>query len=173
MQTQIFLFGQVFVERSQSNDHRGSRRMLPSGCWGVSGSKLRALSSSGTWRMRSGGSWKSCMRGTICFARSKPFRNSGLGEPDKNLPSRRFSSVLVSSFGCFGCRLTSDWAELDGAPLKKWAQSHQLEELLLGLTRTLPLFGRRFLVSNSFLLLVVRPGAPSSVLAPSSDALCS
>ena len=27
------------------------------------------------------------------------------------------------------------------------------------------------LVSNSFLFLVVRPGAPSSVLAPSSDAL--
>ena len=26
---------------------------------------------------------------------------------------------------------------------------------------------------SSFLLLVVRPGAPSSVLAPSSDALCS
>ena len=25
---------------------------------------------------------------------------------------------------------------------------------------------------SSFLLLVVRPGAPSSVLAPSSDALC-
>ena len=30
-----------------------------------------------------------------------------------------------------------------------------------------------FLVSNSFWFLVVRPGAPSSVLAPSSDALCS
>ena len=29
------------------------------------------------------------------------------------------------------------------------------------------------MVPNSFLLLVVRPGAPSSVLAPSSDALCS
>ena len=29
-----------------------------------------------------------------------------------------------------------------------------------------------FLVSNSFLFLVVRPGTPSSVLAPSSDALC-
>ena len=29
------------------------------------------------------------------------------------------------------------------------------------------------LVTSSFLLLVVRPGAPSSVLAPSSDALCS
>ena len=29
------------------------------------------------------------------------------------------------------------------------------------------------LVSNSFLLLVVTPGAPSSVLARSSDALCS
>ena len=29
------------------------------------------------------------------------------------------------------------------------------------------------IVPNSFLLLVVRPGAPSSVLAPSSDALCS
>ena len=28
------------------------------------------------------------------------------------------------------------------------------------------------LVSNSFLLLVIRPGAPSSVLAPSSDAWC-
>ena len=28
-------------------------------------------------------------------------------------------------------------------------------------------------VLSSFLLLVVRPGAPSSVLAPSSDALCS
>ena len=28
-------------------------------------------------------------------------------------------------------------------------------------------------VSSSFLFLVVRPGAPSSVLAPSSDALCS
>ena len=28
-------------------------------------------------------------------------------------------------------------------------------------------------VSNGFLLLVVRPGAPSSVLVPSSDALCS
>ena len=27
-----------------------------------------------------------------------------------------------------------------------------------------------FIVSNSFLFLVVRPGAPSSVLAPSSDA---
>ena len=26
---------------------------------------------------------------------------------------------------------------------------------------------------SSFLFLVVRPGAPSSVLAPSSDALCS
>ena len=29
------------------------------------------------------------------------------------------------------------------------------------------------IVPSSFLLLVVRPGAPSSVLAPSSDALCS
>ena len=29
------------------------------------------------------------------------------------------------------------------------------------------------LVPSSFLLLVVRPKAPSSVLAPSSDALCS
>ena len=29
------------------------------------------------------------------------------------------------------------------------------------------------LVTSSFLLLVVRPGAPSSVLVPSSDALCS
>ena len=29
------------------------------------------------------------------------------------------------------------------------------------------------LFTRSFLLLVVRPGAPSSVLAPSSDALCS
>ena len=29
------------------------------------------------------------------------------------------------------------------------------------------------LVTSSFLLLVVRPGAPSSVRAPSSDALCS
>ena len=29
------------------------------------------------------------------------------------------------------------------------------------------------LVTSSFLFLVVRPGAPSSVLAPSSDALCS
>ena len=28
-------------------------------------------------------------------------------------------------------------------------------------------------VLSSFLLLVARPGAPSSVLAPSSDALCS
>ena len=28
------------------------------------------------------------------------------------------------------------------------------------------------LVPSSFLLLVVRPKAPSSVLAPSSDALC-
>ena len=28
-------------------------------------------------------------------------------------------------------------------------------------------------VPSSFLLLVVGPGAPSSVLAPSSDALCS
>ena len=28
------------------------------------------------------------------------------------------------------------------------------------------------LVASSYLLLVVRPGAPSSVLAPSSDALC-
>ena len=28
-------------------------------------------------------------------------------------------------------------------------------------------------VPSSFLLLVARPGAPSSVLAPSSDALCS
>ena len=28
-------------------------------------------------------------------------------------------------------------------------------------------------VTSSFLLLVVRTGAPSSVLAPSSDALCS
>ena len=27
-------------------------------------------------------------------------------------------------------------------------------------------------VTSSFLLLVVRPGAPSSVLAPTSDALC-
>ena len=32
------------------------------------------------------------------------------------------------------------------------------------------LFLARTFVSNSFLLLVVRPGAPSSVLAPSSDA---
>ena len=30
----------------------------------------------------------------------------------------------------------------------------------------------RCLVTSSFLLLVVRPGAPGSVLAPSSDALC-
>ena len=29
------------------------------------------------------------------------------------------------------------------------------------------------LVSNCFLFLVARPGAPSSVLAPSSDSLCS
>ena len=29
------------------------------------------------------------------------------------------------------------------------------------------------LVAVAYLLLVVRPGAPSSVLAPSSDALCS
>ena len=29
------------------------------------------------------------------------------------------------------------------------------------------------LVTSSYVLLVVRPGAPSSVLAPSSDALCS
>ena len=28
-------------------------------------------------------------------------------------------------------------------------------------------------VTGSFLFLVVRPGAPSSVLAPTSDALCS
>ena len=35
-----------------------------------------------------------------------------------------------------------------------------------------PIGLRRNLV-RSFLLLVVRPGAPSSVLAPSSDALCS
>ena len=31
---------------------------------------------------------------------------------------------------------------------------------------------RRVLVTSSFLLLVLRPGAPSSILAPSSDALC-
>ena len=29
-----------------------------------------------------------------------------------------------------------------------------------------------FVLSSSFLFLIVRPGAPSSVLAPSSDALC-
>ena len=31
---------------------------------------------------------------------------------------------------------------------------------------------RQLLATNSFLFLVVRPGAPSSVLAPSSDAFC-
>ena len=33
--------------------------------------------------------------------------------------------------------------------------------------------GASWELRGSFLLLVVRPGAPSSVLAPSSDALCS
>ena len=32
---------------------------------------------------------------------------------------------------------------------------------------------KRSIATSSFLLLVVSPGAPSSVLAPSSDALCS
>ena len=41
-----------------------------------------------------------------------------------------------------------------------------------GMTMELSEFSK-ILVSNSFLLLVAMPGAPSSVLVPSSDALCS
>eukprot|EP00913_Durusdinium_trenchii_P022352 g20998.t1 len=42
-------------------------------------------------------------------------------------------------------RLTSDWAELDGAPLKKWAQSHQLEELQRTLCESSACYQHRFL----------------------------
>ena len=50
--------------------------------------------------------------------------------------------------------------------LLRWSLRHQcdIDQCVL------ESLGYSFLVSNSFLLLVVRPGAPSSVLAPSSDA---
>ena len=47
-----------------------------------------------------------------------------------------------------------------------------LLEALLLLVASLLLVAMPF-APSSFLFLVVRPGAPSSVLAPSSDALCS
>ena len=41
-----------------------------------------------------------------------------------------------------------------------------------GVLVAMPFATSSFLLLVAFLLLVVRPGAPSSVLAPSSDALC-
>ena len=57
---------------------------------------------------------------------------------------------------------------------KKHVHQHPANQKLPGLVVLVRIL-MLTLVSNSFLFLVVRPGAPSnsSVLAPSSDALCS
>ena len=97
------------------------------------------------------------------------FRGSHLKRPKHaqqrpNHPKLLLDSVVYFVATCKRCPLL--------VPSKVLATSGDARSPVRSVLCSLLLVAMPF-VPSSFLLLVVRPGAPSSVLAPSSDALCS